>query len=95
MPLDNKARACRAAAALRAYASASRVGFRISDERITDLIIDLLHLAHATGTTPETLERLTRVAHLQYLAERTVAHPESPRTVPLGYNPVRYESRVQ
>lgn len=95
MPLDNKARARRAAAALRAYATASRVGFRISDEAITDLMIDLMHLAQATGTQLDTVDRLTRVAHLQYLAERTVAHPESPRSVPLAYNPVRHESRVQ
>jgi hypothetical protein len=90
MPLDNKARARRAAASLRAYASASRVGFRINDERITDLIIDLLHLAHATGTPPDTVARLAQFAHLQYLSERSVAH--TPPAVPLEYNP---ESRVQ
>lgn len=95
MPLDNKARARRAAAALRAYATASRVAFRISDEAITDLMIDLMHLAQATGTHLDTVHRLTRVAHLQYLAERTVAHPESPRSVPLAYNPIRHESRMQ
>lgn len=93
MPLDNKARARRAAAALRAYAAASRLGFRISDETITDLIIDLLHLAHATGTPPDNVARLAHFAHLQYLSERTVAHP--PPAVPLEYNPTRHESHVQ
>lgn len=94
MTLDNAARARRAAAALRAYATASRTAFRINEERITDLIIDLLHLAHASGATGKAVDQIVRLAHIQFLSERSPPLLSNP-SAPLQYNPLRHESRLQ
>lgn len=88
-------RARRAAAALRAYATASRTAFRINEERITDLIIDLLHLAHASGATGKAVDQIVRLANIQFLSERSLPPLLSNPSAPLQYNPLRHESRLQ
>jgi len=70
MPLDNHARAKRALAALRAYATACKMPYSVTDEVISDLVTDLLHAASRGGADEKRVDAIVHLGHLQHRAER-------------------------
>lgn len=95
MPIDNAARASRALASLRAYAKAARLPHQLTEERIADLVTDLLHLAYRNQATTDAIAQMLRLAHVQFLSERPVALPQTTALTALPYNPTHHGSRMQ
>lgn len=88
MTLDNHARASRALASLRAYSKAARLPHQLTNERIGDLITDLLHLAVRLGATAQAVDDIVNLAHLQHRSETAQPIP-APAPSARPYNPER------